>query len=55
MAEQATAASRAVSQETERLTELVGQFEVGSSKREAGGRRGPARSEPPAVRRAVNS
>ncbi|HYA72499.1 MAG TPA: methyl-accepting chemotaxis protein [Roseiarcus sp.] len=39
MAEQATAAGRAVSQETKRLTELVGQFEVADPDREPAARR----------------
>ncbi|MGD0642524.1 MAG: globin-coupled sensor protein [Roseiarcus sp.] len=55
MAEEATAASRAVSQEAERLSELVGQFEVGSSKGEPVARRASRRDDPPARRRAVAS
>ena len=55
MAEEATAASRAVSQEAERLSELVDQFDVANSDDESVARRSSRRAEPPAPRRAVNS
>jgi methyl-accepting chemotaxis protein len=55
MAEEATAASRSVSQEAERLAELVGQFDVANSDDEPAARRTSRRDQPPAPRRAVNS
>ena len=55
MAEEATAASRSVSQEAERLSELVGQFDVANSDDEPAARRTLRRDQPPAPRRAVNS
>jgi hypothetical protein len=49
------AASRAVSQEAERLGEFVGEFEVGNSNGESVARRASRRDQPPALRRAVNT
>jgi methyl-accepting chemotaxis protein len=55
MAEEATAASRSVSEEAERLSELVGQFDVANSNDEPVARRASQKDDPPAYRRAVNS
>jgi len=55
MAEEATAASRAVSQEADRLAELVGQFEVDESGGEPAARRLARRDAAPAPRRAIAS
>ncbi len=54
MAEEATAASRSVSHESERLSELVSQFDIGNAEGESA-RRISRRDEPPTLRRAVNS
>ncbi|HUZ91244.1 MAG TPA: globin-coupled sensor protein [Methylocella sp.] len=48
MVEQTTAASHSLSQETERLSDLVGQFQIGEAAGHAGKNAGPAMRKPPA-------
>jgi methyl-accepting chemotaxis protein len=50
MAEEATAASRSLAQESERLSDLVGQFEVGGVRRDEAMRRELKKAAPHASR-----
>jgi methyl-accepting chemotaxis protein len=54
MAEEATAAGRAVAQESERLAELMSEFEVGGGRGEADGRSASPNAESEPFRLAVN-